>query len=57
MNFIGVNLAAVLTFVIQGIRPQGWWQADKARKTSIIAITAWALLLSGLLAAIYFLNK
>ncbi len=56
VNFIGVNLAAVLTFVFQGIRPQGWWQADKARKTSIIAITIWALLLVGLLLGIYILN-
>ena len=57
VNFIGVNLAAVLTFVFQGIRPQGWWQADKARKTSIIAISAWALLLIGLLLAIYFFKR
>ena len=57
VNFIGVNLAAVLTFVFQGIRPQGWWQADKARKTSILAISAWAILLSGLLLAIYILNR
>ena len=56
VNFIGVNLAAVLTFVIQGIRPQGWWQADKARKTSVIAITAWAILLCAMLLAIYLYN-
>ena len=57
VNFIGVNLAAVLTFVFQGIRPQGWWQADKARKTSIMAITAWAVLLISLLLLIYLLNR
>ena len=57
VNFIGVNLAAVLTFVIQGIRPQGWWQADQARKTSIIAIAAWAVLLVGMLLAIYIYNR
>lgn len=57
VNFIGVNLAAVMTFVIQGIRPQGWWQADKARKTSVIAIATWAILLIGLLLAIYFYNQ
>ena len=57
VNFIGVNLAAVLTFVIQGIRPQGWWQANKARKTSVIAIIAWAILLIGLLITIYLYNQ
>ena len=53
VNFIGVNLAAALTFVAQGIRPQGWWQADKARKASVIAISMWAILLIGMLLAIY----
>ncbi len=57
VNFIGVNLAAVLTFVFQGIGPQDWWQADKARKTSVIAITIWAILLISLLLVIYFLNR
>ncbi len=57
VNFIGVNLAAVLTFVFQGIRPHGWWQADKARKTSVMAIMTWAVLLIGLLLVIYFLNR
>ena len=57
VNFIGVNLAAVLTFFIQGIRPQGWWQADRARKTSVFAIITWAILLVGLLAAIYLYNQ
>ena len=57
VNFIGVNLAAVLTFVAQGIRPQGWWQADKAKKTSVAAILAWALLMSGMLLAIYLYKQ
>ena len=57
VNFIGVNLAAVLTFVVQGIRPQGWWQADKAKKTSVTAILAWAILMVGMLLAIYLYKQ
>jgi uncharacterized hydrophobic protein (TIGR00341 family) len=44
-NFIGVNLAGVITFLIQGIRPLSWWEADRAKKSTTIAITLWVILL------------
>lgn len=40
-NVICVNLAAVATFVAQGIRPRTWWKANKARRASRIALLVW----------------
>ena len=45
INFICVNLAGVVTFLIQGIRPLTWWEATKAKKATRIALMIWALLL------------
>ena len=42
---ICVNLAGVLTFLIQGIRPLTWWEATKAKKATRIALIIWAFLL------------
>ena len=48
-NIICINLAGVVTFMLQGIKPLTWWEADKAKKATRIAITLWALLLLTLL--------
>ncbi len=44
-NIICINLAGVITFLAQGIRPITWWEADRAKKATRIAITLWVLLL------------
>jgi len=44
-NIIGINLAGVLTFLLQGIRPVDWWEADKAKRATRVAICLWSLLL------------
>lgn len=44
-NLICINLAGVLTFLVQGIRPLAWWEAGRARRATITAITLWVLLL------------
>ncbi len=54
VNVICVNLSAVLTFLIQGVRPLTWWQADRAKKSTSIAITLWVALLLILAVTIYF---
>jgi uncharacterized hydrophobic protein (TIGR00341 family) len=46
VNLICVNLAGVLSFLIQGIRPLTWWEAKKARKATQMAILIWTLLLT-----------
>lgn len=44
-NLICINLAGVLAFFIQGIRPRIWWEADKAKRATHIALFLWTLLL------------
>ena len=44
-NLICVNLAGVLTFVAQGVWPRSWWEASKARKLTLVAISIWCVLL------------
>ncbi|HPE62824.1 MAG TPA: TIGR00341 family protein [Methanothrix sp.] len=51
-NFISVNLSGVATFLAQGIRPTGWRQAKMAKRTSIMAMALWVLMLAVLLAII-----
>ncbi len=46
VNVICVNLAGVATFVIQGIRPATWWEADRARRASRIALVIWTIVLA-----------
>jgi uncharacterized hydrophobic protein (TIGR00341 family) len=48
-NIICINLAGVITFMLQGIKPLAWWEADKAEKATKTAITLWVLLLLTLL--------
>lgn len=55
VNIGGVNLAAVGTFMVQGIRPWSWWHAEKAHRASIRATIAWALVLVGLTVAMVYL--
>ncbi len=53
-NIICINLAGVTTFISQGIRPNNWWEANKAKQASKKAITTWALLLCTLIAIINY---
>lgn len=55
-NVVCVNLAGVLTFLSQGVRPRTWWEAERARKSSRAAMILWATLLA-LLALTLFLAK
>lgn len=55
INFICVNLAAVLTFLVQGIRPATWWEAGQALKYTIAAICIWSLLLIALVLLLVYL--
>jgi uncharacterized hydrophobic protein (TIGR00341 family) len=57
VNLICVNLAGVITFLVQGIRPASWWEKDRAQKATRIAIGLWVLLLAGLIGMILWLRK
>ncbi|MGD8862820.1 MAG: TIGR00341 family protein [Myxococcales bacterium] len=44
-NVICVNLAGVVTFLVQGVRPLRWWEASRARRSQRLAIAIWLGLL------------
>ena len=52
VNVICVNLSGVLTFLLQRVRPNTWWEADKARRATWRAIAIWTVLLLLLAATI-----
>lgn len=54
-NLIGVNLAGVATFVMQGVRPNRWWEAQRAKKATAWALASWTLMLL-ILAAVILLG-
>jgi len=45
INVISVNLAAVLTFRLHGLKPATWWESEKANKATRTAILVWGALL------------
>lgn len=47
-NVVCVNLAGIVTFLLQGIRPRTWWEADKAKKSvknAVALLTVFLLIL------------
>jgi uncharacterized membrane protein len=51
-NVTCVNLAGVVTFLLQKVRPRTWWEADRARSSTRLAVAVWILMLAVLLALI-----
>ncbi|MFH1485556.1 MAG: TIGR00341 family protein [Chloroflexota bacterium] len=47
-NIICINLAGIVTFLVQGIRPVTWWEADRAKRATRVALLLWGLLLAAL---------
>jgi uncharacterized membrane protein len=52
-NIICINLAGVITFIVQGIKPITWWEEKKAKKMTRTAISLWVLLLLALVIIIF----
>lgn len=44
-NLICVNLAGVMVFMVQGIKPRNWWQSVLAKKSVSYALLMWVALL------------
>ncbi len=44
-NVICVNLAGVVTFYLQGIRPRTWWEAKRAKRSMRLSVAIWTTLL------------
>jgi uncharacterized hydrophobic protein (TIGR00341 family) len=53
-NMICINIAGVVTFLVQGVRPLTWWEASKAKKLTRTAMTIWTVLLAALIVLLYF---
>ncbi len=45
-NLICINLAGVTTFLVQGVRPRGWWDKAQAMKATKRAMTIWLVCLA-----------
>lgn len=56
VNIICINLAGVATFLAQGVGPRVWWEAKRAKRATIIAISIWTLLLGVLIALMMYYN-
>lgn len=55
-NLICVNLAGVITFLIQGVQPLWWWEKEKAKRAQRRAIIIWVICL-GLLVLTVFSSR
>lgn len=53
-NVICVNLAAVATFIFQGIRPRTWYETQRADQANRLALALWITLVIALAVIIYF---
>jgi uncharacterized hydrophobic protein (TIGR00341 family) len=56
-NVICVNVAGIVTFLAQGVRPRSWWAANRAKKASRIALATWLLLLALLCAVLLLVSE
>ncbi len=56
-NLASLNLAGILTFLFQGVRPMTWWKAKKAKEYSRKALALWIVLILMLLAAMWMRNR
>lgn len=57
VNFTCVSLAAVGTFLARRIRPRTWWETEKAKKATRLAIIWWVVLLGVLVGLILLINQ
>jgi uncharacterized membrane protein len=48
-NVTCINLAAVATFLVLKVRPRTWWEEERARKATRLAVATWVIMLAILL--------
>ncbi len=49
-NLTCINLAAVATFLVQRVGPRTWWEAERAKRATRLAVASWIVMLAVLLA-------
>ena len=57
INIISINLAGVITFLLQGIKPVTWWEENLAKKATRRALIIWLSLLLTLVFIIILSQK
>lgn len=57
VNVVCVNLAAMVTFLIQGIRPSQWWEAERSKRLTRRAIMIWAAVLCLLAILVWWVSR
>jgi uncharacterized hydrophobic protein (TIGR00341 family) len=55
-NIVCINLAGVATFLVQGVSPRRWWEAERSKKVARKALAVWAILLM-ILAGLVYLSQ
>jgi uncharacterized hydrophobic protein (TIGR00341 family) len=55
-NVVCVNIASLLVFTWQGVRPRTWLEKRSAKRSSIINLSVWGGLLAALLGLIFWLK-
>ncbi|MEJ2152504.1 MAG: TIGR00341 family protein [Gemmatimonadota bacterium] len=53
-NVTCVNLAAIATFLLQKVQPRTWWEADRAKRASRMAMATWIVMLAILIGLMLF---
>ncbi len=56
-NIICINIAGVATFLFQDVRPNFWWEAERAKRMVRKAVVIWIVLLLIWLGLIYLASK
>ncbi len=56
VNFTCISLAAVATFLVRRVRPRTWWETEKAKKATRMAVISWLVLLGVLVVLILLLD-
>jgi uncharacterized hydrophobic protein (TIGR00341 family) len=51
-NIVCVNAAGVGTYLVRGYRPHAWWREDSSRKTALVVLAMWGVLIAALIGAI-----
>ena len=57
LNIICLNLAGVLTFVLQGISPAARWEVKRAKRISTIALAVWLALLAAVVVLLVMVER
>jgi len=52
VNVACVNLAGVVTFLAQRVRPRTWWESERATRAARIAVASWVAMLALLIALV-----